>query len=589
MSSVYKAYDPAHRRHVAIKVLPPGLAAIPHFTERFRREARVLMQLDHPFVVPIVGIQEDRDLAYLVMPYFPAGSLADKLESERLTLAETGRVIHQIASALDYAHRQAVVHRDVKPSNILLDETGNALLSDFGLALITDASASVTGSALLGTPAYLSPELAQSNKVDARSDQYSLGIILFELVTGRLPFLDKTPMAIVLKHVSQPLPSPRSLAPDLPDGVERVILKATAKKPEERYPSVAELNGELQAVLAGTDGARLFARPPLRPPPPADLTVDPGPNGNLRPRFRAKLSPKTGLGVLIGVALAVVLGISVLSGGADPAAAPTTTPEVNMGVALARPSPTPTDRRSTVVSSATAEPNTVDYSTYLEGEAPSRLEVPPTPTPLPVLEGEDLRAVLDLEEPDHFDYFDDDSTWFDVDRPGKAAYWFEAGYLMGRDYEPEEHYTWWSTAEKQSGNLYVEVSATNGDCIGKDAVGLAIRVDPESISGGYSLEVSCDGHWRFRRHQIGGDPLDLTPWSESPAIETGAWASNRLGIWAYMDHFAFYINGVQIDEFSDPQYPYTYGTFALYVRASRTYDLTASFDDFAFWHIRYLP
>ena len=140
MSSVYKAHDPANGRHVAIKVLPPSLAEIPHFTERFRREARVLMQLDHPFIVPVVDIQEDRDLAYLVMPYFPAGSLAHKLESKRLTLAETGRLIHQIASALDYAHRQAVVHRDVKPSNILLDKAGNALLSDFGLALITDAS-----------------------------------------------------------------------------------------------------------------------------------------------------------------------------------------------------------------------------------------------------------------------------------------------------------------------------------------------------------------------------------------------------------------------------------------------------------------
>ena len=436
---------------------------------------------------------------------------------------------------------------------------------------------------------YLSPELAQSNKVDSRSDQYSLGIILFELVTGRLPFLDPTPMAIVLKHVSQPLPSPRSLAPDLPDGVEKVILKATAKQPGERYPSVAEMNEELQTALAATDDARLHARSPLRPPVPVELIVDPSSNGNPQTQTRAKIRRGIGLGVLIGIALAAVLGISMLTGSREPATAATAIPETTQSTSPASPFPTSTLKHPTIAPTASGQQSAIEYGTYLEGEAPARLEIPPTPTPVAVFVEEDIRAVLDLEEPVHFDYFDDDSTWFDVDRPGKAAYWFEAGYLMGRDYEPEEHYTWWSTAEKQSGNLYVEVSATNGDCIAKDAVGLAIRVDPETIAGGYSLEVSCDGHWRFRRHQIGSDPTDLILWTADAAIVTGPWASNRLGLWAYMDDFAFFINGQQVGELNDPQYPYTYGTFALYVRASRTYDLTAAFDDFAFWHIRYLP
>jgi hypothetical protein len=218
-----------------------------------------------------------------------------------------------------------------------------------------------------------------------------------------------------------------------------------------------------------------------------------------------------------------------------------------------------------------------------------RLELRPTPTPVGPVSEDDVRSFLDLSQPDYYDYFDDPATWFDYDTQGRAAYRFEDGQLVGIDYEPEELYTWWSYTDRQSGNLYTEISITNGDCVGKDSVGIAVRVDPDQAAGGYALEIACDGHWRFRRHRIGKQPIDMTEWTSAAVINTGAGATNRLGIWAYRTRFVLFVNGQQVGEVFDPNYSYSYGSFAVFVRASQTFDLTATFDDFALWHIPYLP
>ncbi len=221
-------------------------------------------------------------------------------------------------------------------------------------------------------------------------------------------------------------------------------------------------------------------------------------------------------------------------------------------------------------------------------EGPCRLELDPTPTAFTVPE-DDIRFNLDLAHPDYFDTFNNPQAWFDYDTPGRAAYWVADGKLFGVDYEPEEIYTWWSYGDRATGNLYTEVSATNGECVGRDSVGLAIRVDRDSAAGGYSLEVSCDGAWRFRLHQIGGDQVELIDWTESGAIHTGPAATNRLGLWGYQARFRLYLNGEQVGEFWDTHYRHSYGTFALYTRATRTYDLTTTFDDFAYWNIDFIP
>jgi hypothetical protein len=218
-----------------------------------------------------------------------------------------------------------------------------------------------------------------------------------------------------------------------------------------------------------------------------------------------------------------------------------------------------------------------------------RRDLPPTPTPFHVLAEDDVRAELDLSRPDRVDYFDDPAAWFNYDTAGRAAYRIEDGRLIGVDYEPEETFTWWTYADRQAGNTYVEVTATNGDCIAKDAVGLVIRVNPETAAGGYGLEVSCDGEWRFLKFKRGEAPDEIVSWTSSPQIKTGLEASNRLGLWGYQREFVLFINGAEVGRAADPPYSFPLGSFALYVRASQTYDLMASFDDFAFWHVAYKP
>jgi len=267
MATVFKAFHPEQERYVAIKVMSPGMAGEGQFSKRFRREAEVVMRLKHPHIVPVEGFGEEDGFVYLVMPLLKVGSLTDRLAKGALTPLEGARIMAQISDALQFAHDQGVVHRDVKPSNILMDETGNALLSDFGLAQIHDASVSLTGSALLGTPAYMSPEQARGETVDARSDQYSLGVILYQLSTGRLPFEADTPMAVLMKHINEPLPPARMNSPNVPPAVERVILKATAKIPQERFASVGELNQAFQAALAHAQDPFSNPEPKIQVPP----------------------------------------------------------------------------------------------------------------------------------------------------------------------------------------------------------------------------------------------------------------------------------------------------------------------------------
>ncbi|HET7011844.1 MAG TPA: serine/threonine-protein kinase [Anaerolineales bacterium] len=275
MAAVYKGRDHESGRLVAVKVLSPQVAENPQFLQRFRREARVVKQLDHPHIVPVEDFGEEGDTAYLVMPYLRVGSLADRLAQGPLTPAEGGRVMAEMTSALEYAHQRGVVHRDVKPSNILLDEDGRALLADFGLAQIHDASISLTGSALLGTPAYVSPEQVRGEPVDARSDQYSLGIVLYQLTTGQLPYEAETPMAVLLKQVNEPMPRPRQVNSNIPEAVERVILKATAKDPKDRFESMQALNAAFQAALAHALNPREHPAPVIALPPSAALPKPP--------------------------------------------------------------------------------------------------------------------------------------------------------------------------------------------------------------------------------------------------------------------------------------------------------------------------
>ncbi|MBI5955741.1 MAG: serine/threonine protein kinase, partial [Chloroflexi bacterium] len=241
MATVYKAYEPSLDRYVALKILASFYAEDEAFRSRFKREATAIAKLEHPNILPIYSFGEEMGISYIAMKYVPGGTLKDRL-GKLLDPLWTARLITQIAEALDYAHKRGVIHRDVKPANVLLTEEGWPLLSDFGIAKMLEGTAYATQSgAVLGTPQYMSPEQGQGQKVDKRADIYALGVILFEMLTGRVPFDADTPAAVIIKHIMSPLPMPREVNPDLSEGMERVILKAMAKNPEDRFQTAGEL------------------------------------------------------------------------------------------------------------------------------------------------------------------------------------------------------------------------------------------------------------------------------------------------------------------------------------------------------------
>jgi serine/threonine protein kinase len=285
MATVYKAYEPALDRYVAIKVLPQYFAHDPDFTARFEREAKAVARLNHPNILPIYSFGQGAGLNYIAMRYVEVGTLKEML-GQPLDLETAADVLGQIGRALDYAHRRGIVHRDVKPTNVLMAEGKWALLTDFGLARMVESSVQLTKTGVgVGTPAYMSPEQGQGIKVDARTDIYSLGVMLYEMLTGKVPYEAETPMAVVLKHITAPLPLPREVNPELPEAVERVILKAMAKAPEDRYQTAGEMVEALEKAVAGvpvetspasTEAAPEPATPasaPVAPPAPAQLPV----------------------------------------------------------------------------------------------------------------------------------------------------------------------------------------------------------------------------------------------------------------------------------------------------------------------------
>jgi len=256
MAEVYKAYQESLDRYVAIKILHPFLAQEEGFLARFRREAKAVAALRHSNIIQVFDFDYDseRDIYYMVMEYIDGPSLKVRLRElaqrgERLPLAEIVHIAAAVADALDYAHRRGMVHRDVKPANVMFTGEGQVILTDFGIAKMVNVTGLTASGAMVGTPAYMAPEQGMGEAGDERSDIYSLGVMLYEMATGVLPFEADTPMGVVLKHINEPLPPPRSVRPDLPVALERVIIRALAKDPNQRYQTAAAMAADLRRVL----------------------------------------------------------------------------------------------------------------------------------------------------------------------------------------------------------------------------------------------------------------------------------------------------------------------------------------------------
>ncbi len=247
--AVYRGFQSQINRDVAVKIILPEHANRPEFIQRFESEAHLIAQLEHLHIVPLYDYWREQDGAYLVMRLMH-GSLKDLLETRRLTLEEVSRIIEQIGSALALAHRRGVIHRDLKPANILLDEDGNAYLSDFGIAKGIQMNQGLTGTgAILGSPGYMAPEQIKSESITSQTDIYALGVVLYELLTGNHPFPDTPVGVLMLKQVSDPLPRLTDAHSDLPQGLDDVIQRATAKVSAHRYADVTAFLTDFRLAL----------------------------------------------------------------------------------------------------------------------------------------------------------------------------------------------------------------------------------------------------------------------------------------------------------------------------------------------------
>jgi serine/threonine protein kinase/formylglycine-generating enzyme required for sulfatase activity len=251
MADVYKAYQPSLDRHVAIKVIHPFLADDADFLGRFEREAKAVATLRHPNIVQVHDFDAEGGLYYMVMEFIDGSTLKSLLETTQsrntlLGLGDAVRIILAVGSALKYAHSRNMVHRDVKPGNVMITGDGHVILTDFGIAKIVSATKLTASGAMVGTPAYMSPEQGRGEPGDERSDIYSLGVMLYQLVVGRLPYDADMPVALVLKHINDPLPLPTELQPGFSPEIERVLVKALAKQPEDRYQTVGAMTADLK-------------------------------------------------------------------------------------------------------------------------------------------------------------------------------------------------------------------------------------------------------------------------------------------------------------------------------------------------------
>ncbi len=364
MATVYHAFDPRFKRDVALKVLPREFLHDPTFRARFEHEAHIIATLEHSAIVPVHDFGEEEGQPYLVMRFLTGGSLLERMKRGPLPLTETAAIFERIASALDEAHRHGIIHRDLKPGNILFDALGEAYLSDFGIAKLAEGTTTFTGTGIVGTPAYMSPEQALGRKdIDGRSDIYSLGVILFELLTHQAPYESDTPMGLAMAHLTQPVPEILKVKPDLPLAADMLIRRAMAKEREERYQSAGELAQAVGEIALGRHdtvpaiGAKTVVEPhPSRqtvveplppriaPPPPVFAAQPTQPAAAFEPAPVA-LAPRRSLaGLWITLALIALSAIGgligmQLNGFGLPLFKPTDTPTPT---ATLTPTPTPT-------------------------------------------------------------------------------------------------------------------------------------------------------------------------------------------------------------------------------------------------------
>lgn len=301
MATVYRAFDPSFDREVAVKVLPREMLHDPQFRSRFEREIKMVAALEHPAIVPVYDVGDEDGQPYFVMRYMNGGSLSDGIEKGKFSIQDTARIIEKIAQGLAYSHRKGIIHRDLKPDNILFDDIGDPFISDFGVAKLTESSGGLTGSGVIGTPAYMSPEQAQGSEIDSRSDVYGLGVIVYQMLSGQQPYSADTPMGVVVKHITEPVPEILNILPTLPHEVDNIIKTALAKDKTQRYATTIDLAKALNLLAFGSEG---------------NITYGSNTGLGKRGAFNTTTAPasrgKTGLAIVGIVLLVAIIGFFLL-------------------------------------------------------------------------------------------------------------------------------------------------------------------------------------------------------------------------------------------------------------------------------------
>ena len=530
MATVYKAYQPSMDRHVAVKVLPSQLAESKEFVARFQQEARTIARLEHPHILPGFDYGESDGTAYFVMRYLEAGTLKDRMVAGRpLPLDEIDRIFTQLTDALSYAHSHGVIHRDLKPANALVDSNGNLFLTDFGIAkLLESASPRLTQTdAIMGTPAYISPEQAQAQTVDQRSDIYSLGIILYEMVTGRVPFTADTPLAIILKHISDPMPLPSLIKTDIPASIERVILKALAKEPQDRFATAAEFLSAWKRALDEKDSvpraAKTISAPVSLPPTRGTVTQAAPQSGR---------SAGWAVGCLVGICLLLAVGGGAIFLASNWQSLPFGVTDV--------PSPTVT------------------------------ANIPlPTETAIPI----EIPGVL-LE-----DDFSAGSNWGTLtDADTSIEYLNDALNMI---VYTKNYFVWTTPDDVDYKNVHLEVTVIINDTDPNTAFGIMCDQQASADDTYYYVAITPSAQYVIAKAEAGQTDLFLTnndDWGTSASITKSA-SSYRLGADCGNGKLTLYVDGQQIASVTDSSYT-TGGVGLITWSAEEATTTDVSFDDF---------
>jgi serine/threonine protein kinase len=542
MATVYKAYQPSINRYVAIKILPSQYAQDPNFVKRFEQEARAIAALEHPHILPVYDFGTQEGLTYMIMRYIKSGTLSN-LMGQALPYERVVRMIGDVANALDYAHKQGVVHRDIKPTNILIDNNGEALLTDFGIAkLMTSTEATqLTGAGnVLGTPAYMSPEQAKGGRIDGRTDVYALGVVLYELLTGQQPYQAETPVAVVLKHVSEPLTLPRIINPNIPDPLEQVVVKAMAKAPEQRYQTAGEMQRALQQALRDIEsGSRTVNMPSATSQPQTQNITGAAP---VAPKTGGKIGPWLIGGAAI-IALLCLLGGGLLTyglmvSGNDPTGTPSASRPTAVSIGIEKTA-TPTETPDAPTPTLTTEESDIP--------TPSTEELNDA-TAVPIIDIPNLAGEI-LFEDDFSADINDWPTGEQNDEYGTTNTEFVEGRYRMTQEAKQGVFVWNNLTDTDYDNFVFSVETTLVEAQVADTVayGLTFRENADDADL-YAFEIDSDGYYSVSvRHN--GEWQTLVEWTESPFINQGG--TNQLSVKAVGPKLTFYINGLEAASIED--------------------------------------